>query len=237
MRVDPLFVAVTAWFVEEYRAESERLAETIWATQTAVETALDQRAKRLEPILEEFFRRGQTATNKVVDQEVAALSDQFQVPWKYNRDVIDEIQDVSIFDGYYDRKYQGVFTRREIDNLKKTILRAKYNNWAEDELMRAIQNTIRVTGNRARLLARTETQRLHETTQMVYYRQQEVQQRYKRVWYALPDARPSHRRMDGKVAGTDGYFTSPDVGKVIGPGSGPKDFAIGCRCRTELVKR
>lgn len=236
MKTNPLFTALSAWFIDRYSAEAEKIATVAFAA-SATATVFEDHRPELAAIIADYFKRGQVATNKVVDQEVAMLADEFQVPWKYDRSVIDEIQDVSIFDGYYDRKYQGVYTKREIDNLKKTILRGKYNGWDEDTLMNEVRKTIKVTGNRSRLLARTETQRLHETTQMIYYRQPEVQNSYKRVWFALSDARPSHRRMDGRVAGEDGYFNSPDVGKVVGPGSGPKDFAIGCRCQTRLIKR
>lgn len=236
MQTNPLFVSLSAWFIDAYSSEAEQVATAALAA-SATARVFDEHRPELAAVIADYFKRGQVATNQVVDQEVALLADQFQVPWKYNKDVIDEIRDVSVFQGYYDRKYQGVYTRREIDNLKKTILRGKYNDWSEDMLKNEIDKTIKTTGNRARLLARTETQRLHETTQMVYYRQEDVQRMYKRVWFALSDARPSHQRMDGREANENGYFLSPDVGKVIGPGSGPKDFAIGCRCRTELIKR
>lgn len=53
-----------------------------------------------------------------------------------------------------------------------------------------------------------------------------------RVWVATLDdrTRPSHADMDGKEAGEDGLFDTP-WGAVEGPGEGPAEEVINCRCR------
>lgn len=239
-RIDPLFIKTTSDFIRRLMTISNDIGLGILFGRLVNKKKIEEKViKTLTPVFNRYFEKSVSASNKIVKKEVADLVDDYRVPMKYNKDLINKINDVSIFTGYYDNKYKGLYTKSEINRLKKVILSAKYSEWTEEQLVAAIKNTIKTTNNRALLIARTETQRLHETTMKVYYEKKKVSDEYDRVWITKGDGkvRPSHRKMNGKKAEEDGRFLSPDVGYINGPGSGPSEFAMGCRCKTELVKK
>lgn len=184
---------------------------------------------RFNRLFENYFIGGYSASKALVDAEVAKTANVLKVPWKYNRDVIDLINESSVFKGYADDLYREGFKRGEIDRLKRVLVSATYENADEKVLARELQKSFNLTKKRSMLLARMETKRLRETTKSIYYSQQEVQDKYELVWDAKNDeaVRPSHLAMDGKVADSNGYFQSMDFGLVMSP-----PLAYNCRCST-----
>ena len=235
-----LFYYLTQELFKNYQQASEQLLDYIFGTAIVTESMLDLTMTRtLIPLWRQYFNECAQAGNQLVQQEIAVLTNALKVPFKYNLSVINQINDISVFTGYYNDRYADTFSRQEIDRLKRTILKGTYEEVGEDELSRRIRKTVNVSDRRARLLARNETQRLRETTKTIYYREPEVQRNYLRVWQTRGDGnvRPSHQAMNNVTAQADGTFYSPDVGKVNGPGSGPTEFAVACRCSTIFVKR
>ena len=75
-----------------------------------------------------------------------------------------------------------MFTKREINKLKNTILQAKYANLSESQLRTNIMNTIKTTKKQAQLLARYEIQRLRSITLNEYYSLPKMQSKYEKVF-------------------------------------------------------
>lgn len=194
---------------------------------------------RLAPAFRQYFTRGIAASQTLVAKEVAEISNILNVPLKYNRQVLENINKLpfganqSIFTGYFDVEYAEKFQKKELDRLKRTLLRVTYNNADERVLRDKLISDLGLTKRRAQLLARGETKRLRESTKVLYYQDPGVKQEYELVWVAKNDSRvrPEHLRMDGKTAEENGYFISPDFGEVLPP------MEYGCRCSTFFRKR
>jgi len=231
--------SITSNFIKNLREAAIKIGALTIARQRNIPVFVDGETQNLTSIFDDLFADGRKADIVLIKKDLLRLTNTYEVPLKYNKQVLDSINDISIFRGYYDKRYRDVFTKREIYNLKQTILSGKYAGLSEAELTTNIRNTINVTKNRARLLARTETQRLRETTNTIYFKQPKIQKAYDRVWITRQDSsvRPSHDRMNGLSANKDGLFLSPDVGYVTGPGAGSGEFSISCRCHTELRKK
>jgi hypothetical protein len=197
-------------------------------------------ARIMAPLVEHYFSASLQAANMIMTQNIAQLTSALKVPLKYTKTLFNRIHGTSIFRGYYNTRYGDVFARREIDALKKTILRGAYGDMTEAQIQAEVMKTLKVTERRAQLLARNEVQRLKEEANLIYWEQPEVQEKYEREWVTRKDAvvRPSHQRMNGKLSDADGYFDSPDVGPIKGPGmSGDPKFDMGCRCKTAFKRK
>jgi SPP1 gp7 family putative phage head morphogenesis protein len=232
------------WFKLSYSKEAQKLVTLVYSSSiTKVHDLVDTEISSFEPIFNDMFKNGKTYSEDIVKKELLDLVDTVKVPFKYNKNVIDKINGKSVFTGYYDEQYKDVFTKKELYKLKSTILAGKYAGVSEQELANQIKTVVNISDQRARLLARTEMQRLQETTTAIYYEQPEVMKMYDRVWITKDDdrVRTSHQSMDGEIAETSGphsgQFYSKDVGWISGPGSGPPSFSIGCRCHTKFVKK
>jgi len=197
-------------------------------------------AQIIAPLVEHYFSASLQAANMIMQQNIAQLTSSLKVPLKYNKALLQRIHGTSIFKGYYNQRYGKVFTRTEIDRLKRVILRGAYGEMTEAEIKAEVSKTLNVTKKRAQLLARNEVQRLKEEANLIYAEQPEVAEKYRRRWVTREDAvvRPSHKRMNGKYEDKDHYFHSPDVGLLKGPGmSGVPKFDIGCRCKTVYERK
>ena len=193
----------------------------------------------LKPIIDEMFSAGLKDSKKTAKDGINGLIKKYGVDIKYDKNFLSQINEVSIFTGYADKAYKDLYTKSEIEKIKKIILSAKYSGWDEQQTKLAIQKAVKMSNRRALLLARTETQRLSETAKKIYMSNKKVADKYVRVWKTRGDnkVRPSHRRMDGKEADSNGQFHSPDVGLINGPGAGPTEFSINCRCKTILKQK
>ena len=230
--ISKLYIAIVSLFVKDYTEEAYLIGKVIKAAKRDVRRQLDeQAAKRLEPIVSKLFTDGIKESNTLVKKDVAKLGDLLSMPFKYNKDIIETFNKESVFQGFYDKKYKDLYTKREIDALKRTILRGKYANWSDKQLAAEIRKTINTSKNRALVTARNETARLETAVVDHFYQQKKVQDKYDKVWVTKGDSnvRPEHQAANGQIADKDGYFT---VGgeKVKGP---PQGFS--CRCRAELV--
>lgn len=195
--------------------------------------------ERLVPVFNDYFRQGLAASQDLVEKQIAYVADPLNMPRKYNRQVLDEINRINvgpqrtIFRGYADSQYKTVFTRREVDRLKRTILSATYENAEEEVLRSRLQTNFNLTRRSSQLLARGETKRLREGVKLIYFKDPEVQKEYDLVWDAINDSvvRPTHLAMDGKKADVNGLFDG---------GVGPPPFEgspWNCRCSCELIKK
>lgn len=221
---------------KDYRKEKDDLIDEVLKGTILINTPQlsAEIEKRFGAILNKYFINGMDASKLLVDKEVAVLVDALKVPWKYNRDVIDLVNNNSVFKGFADQLYKEGFKRGEIDRIKRVLLKGTYNNLDEKVLRDELQKSFNLTKRRAQLLARDESSRLRETTKKVYYQQPEVQEKYELVWDAVGDkkTRPAHQELDGKVANSDGNFYSPTFGEV-----GPPPLDYNCRCSTFFKRK
>lgn len=190
--------------------------------------------RRFGDIFNNWFIRGQAQSKLLVDKEVVLLSDALKVPFRYNRDVIDLINDQSVFKGFSDTLYKERFSRGEVDRIKRVLLTGTYNNTDELLIRQELEKSFNLTKKRAQLLARGETKRLRETTKTIYFQQEEVQKKYNLVWNSIGDerTRDSHQELNQKVANSKGEFYSPTFGTVKAP---PLEY--NCRCFTTFVEK
>lgn len=226
-------LSITALFADNYTDQAVLLGI---AAKTLSEAELDKMARSiLYPIFDSYFGAGIRASNLIVSQEVAILVDVIGVPYKYNKELINTINENSVFKGYYDKNYQGLFKAREVDALKRTILRGTYGDWSADKLAAEIKKTINISKNRALVTARMETQRLKGAAIDMYYKKAAVQNVYDKVYRSLSDARPTHLQLNGQVADSEGNFINANGVKFRYP---PEPYSpFGCRCRVDLVKK
>jgi hypothetical protein len=218
-------------FIKDYQKEGLFIAQTINSAKRDVKKRLDNlAAERLSPIVNKLFIDGVAASNQIMKAEIVRLSDVLQVPFKYNKDLIEKINGDSLFVGFYDKNYKDLYTRREIDLLKRRILSAKYQGLTDREMAEYIQGTINTTKQRALITARLETQRLDGAAQQIFYEQPKVKEEYEKVWVHNSDY-DRHKKYSGIVANKDGFFEQ--AGVYYAP---PLDSPINCVCSTILRK-
>lgn len=222
--------------ITAFIADYEETAIVLSATKTR--EALDRRAnKLLLPLIDKWFSDSMVASNLIVKKEIALLVDSTGVPFKYNKEVIDKLNSNSVFQGYYDKNYKGLFKKREIDALKRKILQGVYADppWSDKRFISEIQKTVNISKNRALTTARMETQRLKSSAIDIYYQKAAVKKNYNKVYRSLPDARPTHKALNYQIADEEGYFTN--VNGVKFKTLPEPDSPFGCRCWVELVKK
>jgi len=224
---------ITNKFISIFKSFAIRLGTLVFGRTRNIETFIDKEIYTTAvPLVSELFANGRKEVITLLKRDVLNFVRDYNIPIKYNKDLIDQINDTSIFRGYYDKRYKEVFTRRELYNLKQTILSGKYAGLSEAELTTNIRNTINITKHRAQLLARTETTRLRETMNRVYYTKNKgINKEYNLVWKIVNDGKCRHPSMEGKIAGDDGLFD------ITGYGRGSPGFTFNCRCRSELIKK
>lgn len=225
-------------FIKDLYDDALKLA---YIAEKLTETQLNKELEKiLFPLFDRLFFDGLRESNKVISSEIARLVNVTDVPFKYNKEVIDDIakrvNTKSVFTGYYDEAYKDLFSKREIDALKRAILSGKYNNLTDTQIADKIQNVVNITKNRALTTARMETQRLEGSVQDLYYQQANVKNLYYKVYkIADSNARPTHRALNNQIANDEGYFTNVNGVKFRFPPE--PDSPYGCRCRSELVLR
>lgn len=234
--MNKLFLSVIAAFIKDYQAEAFAISNIIKQAKRDIKNQLDEQAKkRLEPLIEELFSNGIKASNTIVKKEVALLADLVGQPFKYNKDLLLTLNDKSVFAGFYDKNYKGLYTKKEIDKLKRVILTGKYGQWKDRELSAEIRKTINLTKNQSLILARAETQRLDGAAKQIFFEQPKVKKEYVKVYHALDGPEHRHQWMDGQIADDDGYFTSKQGTKFLFPPN--PDSPWNCMCWTSLEKR
>lgn len=189
----------------------------------------------LIPIYDDLFQEGRTTDILTIKKDLSSLTKAFDVPLKYNKELLSNINGSSVFAGYFDTQYQGVYTGRDIYRLKSTILSAKYADLPEKELIKNIRSTIAISKRKAQLLARYEVSRIREATVQEYYKQPKIKKDYYKVFVSENDdrVRPSHKAYDGQIADENGLFHG-NLGSFAFP---PIPGEYNCRCRTKLVKK
>jgi hypothetical protein len=207
------------------------IAALVYARKRGVPVFVDEQMKSLVPLFDDLFASGRDVSVSQIKKDLIKYTDRYDYPLKYNKDVLDKINGPSVFTGYFDTEYKTSFTRKEILELKKTILSAKYSDLSEAELRDAILGKFNTTKRRAQLLARNEIQRLRSASLDVYWKNSGIRKKYKKVFVSQPDARPTHKSYDGQVADEDGYFYG-DLGRVS-----RTPLSINCRCRIVLRKK
>lgn len=220
--------------VEHYK-EIEEATGKVAISALLWKTDLSKRLiKKLEDNLTQYFddifREAVVRSNIIVKDEVARLANNIDLPVKYNKDLLETFNtDKSIYSGFYDKPYQKEFTKREIYRLKSGILKGKYNKLTEKQMVYEIRKIVKVSQNRALVIARQETARLDSAAKSIYYNNTKVKNRYNKVWHSHHDevTRTNHERMDGKIADTNGWFTTPEGDKTQGS---PYPGSFGCRC-------
>lgn len=233
IRTFSLFVFFTKKLMVEYKSIADELIDYVALSQVSLTPAL---ISKIQPIFTRYFDQMVLASNTLVEAQISTLSRVLSVPFKYDRSVIDRVNGVSVFKGYYSDTYRQAYTLREIDRMKRVILKGAYEMQDERLLASNIQSVIDVSDRRARLLARNETSRLREATKSIFAHEPEVIEKYDRVWNTQGDGivRPSHQEMEGAVSIDGTYFNSPTYGFIAGPGTGPAEFSVGCRCFTSF---
>lgn len=252
-----LYIALTRRFIRAYRQEALDALDYLVTIGSSDFLFEQQLVQRLTPIFNKYFNECIQASNTLVSQNIATLSNALRVPFKYNRQVIDHLNSIhvrqvagainydSIFKGYFNPQYTQGFTRREIGKLttelKKVVLRGTYGDVSEAELIRQIReagaNTIgktaNMTENRARMLARGETSRLRNGVKDIYFQDPDVQAEYDLVWVSalLPTTRDEHKELHGVKADSDGAFRNSN-GEYHSP-----PIAPNCMCQTEFVSK
>lgn len=230
-------VQLTIDFRKEYNDAARDIAAAILMGGVVTNKLIEDRViKVMTPIINELFISGIAATNQIVKEGVARLVVDHNIPFKYNKDLLIKLNDTSIFTGYYDRTFKGVYSKTEINRLKNTILSAKYGGWSETRTITAIRNTASITAKRAMLLARNETARLTSVTNQIYFSRKVVQNKFDLVWFNTPgNIRPDHAAMAGKKADKNGMFQSAKCGLVPGPPLACDPY--NCKCFSQLVDR
>ena len=224
-------------FSEDYVKAAIALSLTILAGRYISKSIIEKKIiKTLTPIIEDMFDEGIVASNKLVKKDIAKLVTKYNIPYKYNKKLLEELNDKSIFNGYYDKKYKDIFTKTEINRIKNVILQSKYGEWDEKKTINTIKKTVKITTNKARLLARNEKARLTTAAKTLYFKKKEVRDEYDLIWRnSGNNIRPDHMAMNGKKADKDGYFYSSSCGRIPGPPFQCSPY--NCKCYVELAKK
>ena len=228
---------LTLDFNKVYKTTAAEITASILLGRTINKVLLEKRiVKKIKPLIDNMFIDGMAASNKVVKIEVAKLVTNYNIPYKYNKDLLLKMNGKSIFTGYFDKHYKGLFTNAEIDKLKRVILSAKYGKWTEMKTLKNLQKITNMTGKRALLLARNETTRLTTVANQLYFQKKEVRNEFDLVWFNSGDnIRPAHREMAGKKADENGMFNSPLCGLVQGPPLSCDPY--NCKCFCDFIKK
>lgn len=127
--------------------------------------------------------------------------------------------------------------RQAVNELRQSLSYTLLQGYSYPKAARYIQETLGKDQARATLVAWTETHRAYETAS--HERKEQAKANgleFKTKWLATLDkrTRSSHRSMDGRAQGDDGYFTLPSGAKGRFPGDpmlGAREV-IRCRCTT-----
>lgn len=230
------FLSITAEFIDVYTEIAKDVGLIILLGSLVNKKLIEDKVvKILTPLINDYFSDSIAASNRVVKASISKLTDQLDVPFKYNKDLLDKVNNKSIWTGYYDVDIKSGFSKREITSLKKTILSAKYGDWTEKEMISGIKNVVRITDNRARLLARSATTGLETTANQIYFGKQAVRNAYELVW-SQNSPYERHRHMNGVEADENGMFLDSKTGKLI-PGPPYQDSPWNCLCTTYFRER
>jgi len=237
--IHPLFQLITVEFLEEYKKQIGEVAVLTVAAQYKINQQLNKWLKeKIEPVFKDLFKAGISQTNQIVPAEISVLTDQLSVPFKYNKEMLLKYNEgLSVFQGYYDKDFEKLFTRREVDKMKRIILTGKYSNWTDRELQNAILNEFKVTKNRALNIARNETTRLNTASKQIYYEKPAVKKNYNLVFTSEQDdkVRKTHKSYDKVIADPlTGKFDG-DCGEILGPPVACSPW--NCRCTIDFIKK
>ena len=230
------FNGLTNKFYSKLKSLSNEIGTLVFNRSRGIGAYTDDQLKKLTPIYGDLFGDGKDASIKQIKGDITKLTKKYDVPMKYNRDLLLKMNDKSVFTGYFDKAYADVFSKREINKLKSTILQAKYSNMTESQLQTNILNTIKTTKKHAQQLARYEIQRLRSVTLNEYYALKKMKSTYDKVFVAHDDdrVRSTHKKLDGMVADEGGGIQSPDFGYIT---ELPIPSQYNCRCRWVLRRK
>jgi hypothetical protein len=225
------YLHLTIDFVKAYNEVANELGLAI-LTGTLVSKKLIEKkvVETLTPIINDYFSKSIAASNKIVPAKISLLTDQLGVPFKYNRDVLDKINDKAIWTGYYDKDIKKAFSTVEINKMKSAILGAKYSGMEEKQLITSLKNVVNVTDGKARQIARGMTARMDTVVNEIYLSKKKVRDEYELVW-SQNSPYERHKHMNGVVADADGKFLDSKTGtKISGP---PYQYSPwNCLCTT-----
>ena len=225
------YLYLTIDFIEAYNEVAIDIGLAILSGSLVSKILIEEKVvKALAPVIEQYFRDGIAASNKLVPAKISKLTDQLGVPFKYNKDVLDKINDKSIWTGYYDKDVKKAFSTVEINKMKSAILGAKYSGMDEKQLISSLKNVVNVTDNKARQIARGMTARLDTVANEIYLSKKKVRDEYELVW-SQNSPYERHKHMNGVVADADGKFLDSKTGtKISGP---PYQYSPwNCLCTT-----
>ena len=86
------FAAITRVFIDKYADGAEQLSQWVLANNIIDRFRIEQElVARMTPIFNELFNSGVQASNTLVVQEVAQLTNAMKVPFKYDKNVLASI--------------------------------------------------------------------------------------------------------------------------------------------------
>lgn len=231
------YITLTADFTKKYLKTAVDIGIIILGGHLINKKLIEKKVvEYVTPIINDYFQDSIHASNRIVKKEVSKLVSNINIPFKYNKSLLNTINEKSIYTGYYDIDVKSAFSKKEITALKKTILSAKYSNWSEKEMISAIKNVVKVTDNHARIIGRMETARLDSAAKTIYFNDKKVKDEYDLVWYNTgSNIRPDHLAMAGKKADKNGMFYSDTCGLIPPPPFQCSPF--NCKCGSKLVKK
>lgn len=234
--INKKFLTITIDFAQEYYQMAKDLGIAILYGSLVTKKLLENKiVKTLTPIIDDYFSSGIRVYNKLVPAEISKLTDELHVPFKYNKSILDKIDDKSIWTGYKDNGIKKQFKTTEINKMKSAIIGAKYSNMEEKQLIASIKNVVNVTDKKARQIARGMTARLSTVANDIYYSKKKVKDEYELVW-SQNSSYERHAHMNGVVADENGKFLDPKTGNLI-PGPPYIYSAWNCLCTEYWRKR
>jgi len=234
--INKTYLSITADFKKAYREAAEDVGLAILFGGLVSKKLIEEKiVKILTPVIEEYFKDSIAATNKIVPAKISKLTDQLGVPFRYTKDLLDKLDDKAIWTGYKDKDVKKLFSTGEISKMKRAILGAKYSGADEKVLISNIKNIVKVTDNKARMIARGMTSQLDTLANEIYLSKKKVRDEYELVW-SQNSAYERHVHMNGRVADADGTFYDSETGSRI-PGPPYQSSPYNCICSTKWVLR
>lgn len=129
------------------------------------------------------------------------------------------------------------FTREEIVRLRRSIQKSAFSGNRYEAVTKAIQRSYGVSMNKAKFLARQETNLLLTTFRETRYQEAGI---HEYIWRCVAGSkahpvRPAHKRLDGKKFRFDKPPVTTEPGQPQRRNNPGKDF--GCRCSAVPVVR
>lgn len=228
------YTSIITDFVNKFLKGALAVGHKINDRKQGIQAYADEQIATLVPIYEDLFADGRATDIETIKSDLSKLTKRYDVPLKYNKNLLDTINEKSVFNGFYNKDYQQLYTNRDLYRLKSTILSAKYSDLPEDELVKNIRAVVKTSKKNAQLMARYEIQRLRGATLNEYYKIPRIEKKYEKVFGCEHhNTRDSHLKYDGQVADADGYFH----GALGSFNSTPIPGEYNCQCKMHLRLR